>query len=370
VRSVTTLLSDLFDMDLFAAMLAEKFIRVQQHSTEDLFIVNYSESAVYTKTWNEVTLQCRGLIYDKYSRVVARPFKKFFNLGEYGPEHIWSEGLVEVTDKMDGSLGILYQYPSNGQWAIATRGSFHSDQATKATQILREKYPRWTPPHRTTTYLFEIVYPSNRIVLDYGDQEDLVLIGGVNQWNGRCVSPRTLGIGQPFPHTQIFHADSLAEALAIPPRQNAEGIVVRFVADDMMVKIKQEDYVLQHAIVTNCTNRSVWEILSRGESLPEKAAFMPDEFHAWMVRTARQLQFEKELWIDLSQQEYDQLLWVLSAGHPNGWSRKDFAELALKSRNRAAMFKLYDGHPLDELAWKAVRPAEIVRPFAQTEETS
>jgi hypothetical protein len=73
---------------------------------------------------------------------------------------------------MDGSLGILFYY--RGEWVVTTRGSFTSDQAIRAKKILDEKYNldlfNWKH-----TYLFEIIYPENRIVVRY-DYEDLIFI--------------------------------------------------------------------------------------------------------------------------------------------------------------------------------------------------
>lgn len=363
-----TSMYELFSEKLFADMVNQKYVRIQKHPTEPLFIANYAEKAVYEREWNDVTLQCRGLIYNERGEIVARPWKKFFNLGEYGPEHVWptyADGqgyLVEVTDKMDGSLGILYQLPSNGQYAIATRGSFASEQAIKGTEILHAMHSPWAPA-RGLTYLFEIIYPSNRIVLDYGTVEELVLLGGVDIKTGRSFSPK----GEtrwPGRRTKVFSCDTLTEAMAIPPRSNAEGIVVRFVRDGLQVKLKQADYVAQHAIVTGCTNRSIWECLSKGESLPEKAAFMPDELHAWMKKTANELSAQAFIWRASAMEEFRKIFRTV------GQTRKEFAEIASQSPLRAALFKLYDGQSVDELAWKAVRPVEIVRPFAQREDSN
>ena len=46
----------------------------------------------------------------------------------------------------------------------------------------------------------------------------------------------------------------------MPPRSNAEGVVVRTGLD--MVKIKQEDYVALHRILTMTSARMVWEHLA------------------------------------------------------------------------------------------------------------
>lgn len=356
-----TQLSDLFDRDLFDQMVFDKFVRVQSHPTEPLLIANYAEKAVYDKVWNEVTLQCRGLIYNaETGEVVARPFRKFFNVGEYGPDHVWPNEPVTVTDKMDGSLGILYCKPSGG-FAIATRGSFASEQAIKGTEIL-ESSEAWAP-ELGLTYLFEIVYPENRIVLDYGDTEALVLLGAVDIETGIVIPPTDLTTW-PGPVTKTFGSCDILEALAIPPRPNAEGVVIRFVDSGLMVKAKQSDYVLAHAIVTGCTNRSIWECLSRGESLPEKAAFMPDEFHVWMNKAALQMRMNMAYWRAEAQAEFRKLFRTV------GQTRKEFAELASQSEFRGALFKLYDGRSIDDLAWKAVRPIEIVRPFAQREDVA
>jgi RNA ligase len=83
--------------------------------------------------------------------VVARPFKKFFNIEE-GKHTPTSE--FEVFDKMDGSCIILFYY--NNEWIFATRGSFTSAQAIKAKE-LSFKYPL-DELDKNNTYVFEIIY--------------------------------------------------------------------------------------------------------------------------------------------------------------------------------------------------------------------
>ena len=79
---------------------------------------------------------------------------------------------MAITAKLDGSLGIAYTHPE-GEVRLATRGSMTSHQATEATRIWQEKYRRVAIPEGTTP-LFEIIYPDNRVVLNYGDMRDLV----------------------------------------------------------------------------------------------------------------------------------------------------------------------------------------------------
>ena len=105
----------------------------QVHPTLPLTIWNYSESVQYGNLWDEVTLQTRGLVTDSEGNIVARPFKKFFNVDEN--KHTSTEEF-DVYEKMDGSLGIFFNY--KGEWVLATRGSFTSDQSVKGTELLQK----------------------------------------------------------------------------------------------------------------------------------------------------------------------------------------------------------------------------------------
>jgi tRNA splicing ligase len=123
----------------------------QTHPTLPLTIWNYTPAVQYGEKWDEVTLQCRGLVTDTEGNVVARPFKKFFNLEEN--KHTPTSDF-EVFDKMDGSCIILFYY--NDEWIFATRGSFTSEQAIKAKE-LSSKYPLKNLD-KNNTYVFEIIY--------------------------------------------------------------------------------------------------------------------------------------------------------------------------------------------------------------------
>jgi RNA ligase len=150
----------------------------QVHPTLPLTIWNYSESVQYEKKWDEITLSCRGLVTDNDGNIVARPFSKFFNYEELTAEQIPNE-YFDVYEKMDGSLGVLFNY--NGEWILATRGSFTSEQSIKGRQLLEKyDYNRLNPNY---TYLFEIIYPENRIVCSY-DFEDLILLGMIHTETG------------------------------------------------------------------------------------------------------------------------------------------------------------------------------------------
>jgi RNA ligase len=129
-------IEDILDINNLNKMVEEKYISKKPNDSNTLFIYNYTKMTQFDKVWNNETKTCRGLIVDENNNIIARPFPKFFNLGEdVSIEDLPNES-YKITEKMDGSLGIMYVDPSNNQFKIATRGSFNSDQSIEATKIL------------------------------------------------------------------------------------------------------------------------------------------------------------------------------------------------------------------------------------------
>src|SRR5690606_11460751 len=99
------------------------------------------------------------------------------------PKFTWSSPPV-LYEKLDGSLGIIY--PHNGSLAVATRGSFASRQAVWASHFVYNHMPNFSQPEGITT-LVEIIYPENRIVVDYKGESQLVLLGAVDNATGKDI---------------------------------------------------------------------------------------------------------------------------------------------------------------------------------------
>jgi RNA ligase len=357
-------LSHLFDTAELAELIEAGYVRQQVHPKGSLTILNYTEKAQYERVWNDVTRQCRGLIVRDGSEVVARPFTKFFNYGEHPEGSLDLNARAVVTDKMDGSLGILYPSPEGG-YAVATRGSFTSEQAIHATKIWWERYADTTEVDEGITWLFEIIYPANRIVCDYGDMDDLVLLGGVDILTGRPIRPGFFVYDGP--KTKTFDFDTLGEALAAEPRNGAEGYVIRFPDHDhLMIKIKQDDYVALHRIVTGLNARVVWEQLGDGKDTAAICEPLPDELHDWVKQVASDLCGQLEEIQVAAEDEHDRIERSL----PEGWTRKDYAAVAAKSPNRAWLFMLLDGRdPVDKI-WRTLRPSGDNRPLNITEDVA
>lgn len=331
-------------------MVDSGYVRINSHPSSNLRLANYSEKTQFERRWNEVTLNCRGLVFDDNYEIVARPFAKFFNFGER-PLEFSTDDPVEVTDKMDGSLGILFWNDEEAEYQIATRGSFNSDQAIHATEVWNRKYP-FATPLEGYTFLFEIIYPANRIVLNYGELDDLVLLGAVEHSRGIVYGPNEAAGMMDWngPKAKVFEYRTLNDCFGVH-RANAEGLVIR--SGTKMVKMKQEDYVTLHKLVTGLNERAVWERLKKGESAASICEQLPDEFHDWVVDTAQDLFvkfFEKE------QEILGAYIDVITS-LPGGFTQKDFALKAVKTPYSSYLFKLLKCESVDDMIWETLKPS-------------
>ena len=373
------LLHELMDELLLEKMLAEGLVRVQYHPVLPLSILNYTEKAQFSRPWNEVTLQCRGLIVNHdTAEIVARPFPKFFNYGEDQTSQSFDDyrnATVVVTDKLDGSLGILYPDESDASgYGIATRGSFTSPQALMGRVLLRQYIGAGWSPAPDFTYLFEIIYPANRIVCDYGNMEDLVLLGTVHTHDGWSQGPFS---DWPGPRAKQFAFDSFEEALYAPPRKGAEGLVVHFPDRDMRLKIKQADYVALHKIVTGLNERAVWALMKEGKTPAEICEPLPDEFHQWVDETFRVL--ESQWWEIWNQVEsvYWTIVQELTLNQmtgrdftPKEFTRKEFALKATGTQYAGLLFAKLDGKDYAPAIWDLIRPSYRQGPWQRGEDNA
>ena len=344
---------DLFGYREYMYMHDKGYVRENAHPTLDLVIYNYTEKAQYDNEWNNVTTQCRGLIVNSEGTVIARPFDKFLNYGQNQADVMLMDYPVIATDKMDGSLGILWDY--KGEQGIATRGSFTSDQAIHATELWKQKYgfrisANWT-------YLFEIVYPTNRIVLNYDDMDELVLLGVRDIEEGHVLLPNEV-VTWRGPRAQTFPYKTLREALEAPVRPNAEGLVVYFPDLDYRIKIKQADYIALHKIVTGLTERRVWENMKEGQTLQDLCEIVPDEWHEWLRETYKKIRRDFLLIDTLAKSDYRQICAALERDGLLG-DRKEFAFLATSkewTEFPTLVFNMLDGKDTTERIYNMIRP--------------
>ena len=347
-------LADVVDMGLFSKMLSLRYVKQTPHPVLPLYVLNYTARAQFDRVWNDVTTQCRGLIVNTDGQVVARPFRKFFNAEETDISEFNGEPFTAY-DKMDGSLGILY--PSADGYAIATRGSFVSEQALEGTRIWEERYAD-TLVNPSWTYLFEIIYPANRVVVDYEDVHDLILLGAVDIITGSTVPLDQVRVGWGGPVAVERAYKDLDEALLGRGDVGSEGLVLHFPAIDIRIKIKRSEYVRLHRLYTDVSERRVWEELSSKGSVEDWLNEVPDEIFEFVRAcveklTAAHAELKNEL-----QATYEKIMRIL----PAGFQRRELAhEVLIESQTNPlakGVFALYDGKDADAFLWALIRPVE------------
>ncbi len=328
-------------------LASEGLITLRPNHDASLFIANYTPKVQYDRLWTDTIKQCRGLIIHKDGQIIARPFAKFFNIEEHTAEEIPNEPF-EVYGKLDGSLGILYMEGWDAK--IATRGSFTSEQAIKATEMLNTTYKRFIPlTHPEKTYLFEIIYPSNRIVCDYGKEEKLVLLAIINK-DGTEQSIEDYV--WPDKATRYDGINDLTEIKNMEDSEK-EGFVIRF-KSGMRIKSKFSEYVRLHKIITQVSAKSIWEYLKDGKPLNDLIEKVPDEFFSWVKKTSEELQ---DAFLTLHSEATVDFL-----TKPICDTRKDFALYAQTKKHPSLLFSLYDNKSIVDQVWKMIKP-EYERPF-------
>lgn len=312
----------------------------------NLRLFNYTPAAQFEARWNFFERVSRGLIIDaKTGEVAARPFDKFFNWGE--GERYTTAPIQTVTEKADGSLGVLYR--QNGRHCIATRGSFESEQALWATKFLHKNHDLSSLPEEITL-LFEIIYPENRIIVDYQGLEDLVLLAARNRMTGqhyawKAVSALADEYFFSLPIVYEFDTPEQVARACISLDANFEGWVVEF-QDGQRFKFKGEEYRKLHKLLSGLSFKKVLEYMANG-TLDVLLSVVPDEFMEEVESWVQDI----ESTVDSTKSEIDHLFEMAPKG-----SRKEFALWVIENHKTLAhyLFARLDGKPLDSLIYKTV----------------
>lgn len=345
-------------------LVEEGYLR---RSDEDgLSQYTYTDKCTYEKKWNEYTRICRGVIVERSSNeIIALPFPKFFNLGEMPETSIDNlpEEYYSTTEKVDGSLGIIYCYKHI--WRVATKGSFNSEQALKATEMLSKYNVRGGGIVPWVTLLVEIVYPENKIVVDYGKKEGLVLLGAFEVMGGKEISDEGLVLmskisGIPLVNKMELTIEKMIELQKTLPKDK-EGFVVKF-ENGLRVKIKGDEYMKIHKMLSNLSPISFWEGMDRGRVNREYLMQLPEEYRPEYEPIVAELEKQYD---DINNEVFKDLLkMTLDIGAPPPEITREYRKKiglylgSHKLKHSSAMFPivLKNTDALDKYILKLIRP--------------
>lgn len=250
-----------------------------------------------------MTNQCRGLILGTYeplteeqvsgtspvgrTMIYARPFDRFFNLGDSNAAKIdLNDPRTVFFEKLDGTCCIVWWNPMTGRWCVATRAVPLADKPMTGwddltfsglfKKALRETLIRgemirpdttetdcfqfWTRfLDKENTYVFELTTPLNRIVVDYSEYTVWLLgirntqTGEEQNCNDYARANKTFA-GVPFcPSHKINSLSELISFVASKTPFEQEGIVV---CDSQFrrVKVKSLAYTAYNRVRDSAAN--------------------------------------------------------------------------------------------------------------------
>ena len=216
--------------------------------------------------WDKTNLIFRSSIWTLEGELVSPGFPKFFNWDEdldkdgrfvpgkvpYGKPRDLSS--CEILDKMDGSLLIISYF--NGDLIVRTRGTIDADATLSngdEIPLLKKKYPAlfaYVEQHPDITLLCEWYSPRNKIVLNYGEEPKLWLIGGIMHENYSLVRQVTLDVlaglfGMERPARYQFNTLEAMRA-TVEALEGKEGVCVYFNDGQNILKLKSARYLALH----------------------------------------------------------------------------------------------------------------------------
>ena len=276
--------------------------------------------------------ECRGLLFHKDGKIMARRLHKFFNVNERDETQF---GVIDFTqphvilEKLDGSMITPVIVGSTdglgGYFRWGTKMGL-TDVGMGAEEFVA-RHPHYAEfalyiVSLGLTPIFEWCSRKQRIVIDY-PQDRLVLLalrhtvtGEYKSYNNMCALAHQFGID----YVKAYDGTAKSMAHLMDETKDSEGIegyIIRF-DDGHMLKVKGEWYLRIHKSKDTLTHeKNVVELLVTGR-MDDVKAFMMDEDRK------RVEQFETVFWEGIAYQveTYDRYFATVVASLPD---RKTFA---------------------------------------------
>ena len=137
-------------------------------------------------------------------------------------------------------------------------------------------------------------------------------------------------------------------------KDNEEGYVVRFSNGDRM-KIKGEEYLRLHKIMTNVSTTSIWECLKNDEDVLELMKEVPDEFYSKIKSYVKELRYKKMSITEHAGKLFDSYYESYDGDLPE---KSKYAQWVLKMDRhlQPILFKMYDRKDYHDYVWKLIKP--------------
>lgn len=306
--------------------------------------VNFEDTFPPVKTeLDAIRRECRGIaFYADTGEIASRPFHKFFNLNER-PETMvtaidWSV-VYDTLDKIDGSFirPILLRSDEHlwgtkmGDTPVAEKTANFIDSMPQMSDFAYE-YTR-----KNMTPIFEFTSRSQRIVIDYGPEDMMRLIGLRNNVTG--VYHTYMELLEAAERFNVYVVGKLSGKRTIVDLMahtkdlvGEEGYVLSFV-NGHKVKLKAEHYCLLHKTIDHLRFEKDVLRLILDNKIDDAKPFLSEEMRDVVHR------FEVKIESGLRKTASD-VYWMAAEAYDNlNGSRKKFAEFVNSDASRSKLSK-------------------------------
>lgn len=296
--------------------------------------------------YNAIRRECRGIIFcSETGEILRRPYHKFFNVGEKEetfPKNLDLSRKHVMLDKLDGSMIVPFMLNGEVRWGTKmglTDVAIPVEEFIKHSKIPYEEYARellelgYNP-------IFEWCSRKQRIVLDYGQEDQLLLTNVREIKTGKYMGSNYYNKGLfDIPTGEQFGSETDMNAFLnrVAGMKDVEGFVIHF-EDGHMAKVKCDWYCQIHRAKDALTqDRHIVEMIL-DNNLDDVKAHLPQE------DVARLEVFESEL-ISAIGAVAAGLHIIVSDIQAKKIDRKNFA-LNMSDKycalDKAAIFKLFE----------------------------
>ena len=325
---------------MFETLKRKNLVFIRRHPTLPLTILTYTPKAKFERKWTRELLLARGLVVDDEGNVVGRPLSKFFN--DFEIQGNLPNGPIEVFEKMDGSLIVMFFY--NGEPIFSTKGNFSSEQAQKAKEIFERKY-KHLKLDQEFTYCFEVIYPENKIIVDYKEEEDLFLLAKIHTKTGKEESIDESGFKTAKLFAKMENIDKLKELKSLD-KENEEGFVVKF-SNGFRVKLKFETYFKLHNALNGYSDSQIWDFLSKGADIP--CQHLSEDGR-------KEVQKAKEEFLSKFEAKKEELRIEYETIRKRSSDSKEIIDDIKRSKHPGALFCIDKGKDCDPIIWRILKP--------------
>ena len=331
----------------------EGYLYFKEHNKyTNLIITKYLPITTYSNNWTPTLLNCRGVVLDKNTgEVIVNSVPKFFNhtelIGETTKEKPPVGLTYQVFEKLDGSLINVSWY--NNDLIVCSSGSFDSEHSNIAYTWLTTRYKDILDKlDKTKTYGFELIHPNYRIVCNYHDRSELVLLYVRDTNSGHdfnLLDYKDLGFTLP----KIYESKDINE-LCNRNIVNEEGYIIKY-SNGFRMKVKFENYLNLHRFKTEARIYDLYNLLSENKDpnveYNDFLNLIPDEFYTTLQEKIKTILNDYKTQEKYLKDINENLLNISE-------NKKEYVKYALASHSKVKhiLFKMYDNKDYTKDLWR------------------